>query len=132
MKKLMTILGAFFCVSILLVSCGNEDDKKKDKVVVTKKDKVVVTKKDKVVVTPESEAKKIVDECMCRGMDLMNKVMEDPTNEDLQKEADKLSEKCDKIGKEIESKYGSKDDPKGGDAKKFWEALEVELEKGCE
>ena len=124
MKKLMTILGAFFCVSILLVSCGNEDDKKKDK--------VVVTKKDKVVVTPESEAKKIVDECMCRGMDLMNKVMEDPNNEDLQKEADKLSEKCDKIGKEMESKYGSKDDPKGGDAKKFWEALEVELEKGCE
>ena len=42
----MKILGAFLGVSILLVSCGNEEDKKKEK----------------VVVTPESEAKKMADE----------------------------------------------------------------------
>ena len=115
MKKLMTILGAFLCVSILLVSCGNEDNKKK-----------------KEVITPESEAKKYVDECMCAGMDLMSKAMGDPNNEDLQKEVEELEVKCEKLQESMESKYGNPDDPKDGDdAKKFWEAFKVEVEKEC-
>ena len=113
MKKLMTILVAFLCVSILLVSCGNEDDKKKEK-----------------VITPESEAKKIVDECACGLMELQRKTKEDPTNEKLQKEAEELDEKCEKKVKSLEGKYGSYDEPKDSDvAKKFWEVVEEEMKK---
>ena len=45
----MTILGTILCVSILLVSCSNEDKSKEE---------------NKVVVTPESDAKKLID-CLC-------------------------------------------------------------------
>ena len=108
MKKLILILGAFLCVSLLLVSCGNEDDKKKEK----------------VVDTPESDAKKSA-ECVCEAMDLMAKAMEDPTNEDLQKDSEKLEKKCKEIGEEMEGKYEDQDSE---DTKKYLEALEKEME----
>ena len=119
MKKLMTILAAFLCVSILLVSCGNEDDNKK-----------------KEVITPESEAKKMVNECYCSMIELSEKIsksMQDEGEmEKLQKEAEVLGEKCEKMGKTLEDKYGDmmsqKDDE---DSKKFWETMEAEMEK-CE
>ena len=60
--------------------------------------------------------------------ELMAKAMEDPTNEDLAKDAEKLEEKCEKIGKEMEDKYKDKDSE---DAKKYLEVLKTEMEK-CE
>ena len=118
MKKLMTILAAFLCVSILLVSCGNEDDNKK-----------------KEVITPESEAKKMVNECFCSMIELSEKIsksMEDEGEmEKLQKEAEVLKEKCEKMGKTLEDKYGNPGKPKDSDdAKKFWEAYEANM-KNC-
>lgn len=80
MKKLTTILGAFFFASIILTSCGG----------------------------PESDAKKAA-ECTCEMMKLMGKAMEDPTNEDLEKDAEKLEKKCEKIVEEMDGKYEDKD-----------------------
>ena len=117
MKKLMTILGAFLCVSLLLVSCGNEDDKKKEK----------------VVVTPESEAKKVANECFCGLSKLDEKIrmMDDEgEGEKLKKEYAELQEKCDEMGNTLEDKYGDPSSQKDNeDSKKFWEALEAEVKK---
>ena len=117
MKKLMTILGVFFCASILLVSCGSEDKSE-----------------DKVVVTPESEAKKMAEECFCSFSELskkMDKSMGDEGEmEKLQKEGEELEEKCEKMGESLEAKYGTPDEPKDSDdAKKFWEAFEEDMKK---
>ena len=93
----MTILGAFFFASIILTSCGG----------------------------PEADAKKSA-ECACEMFELMAKAMEDPTNEDLVKDAEELEKKCEKIVEEMDGKYEDKDSE---DTKKFEEALEKEMEK---
>ena len=83
MKKLMTILGAFFFASVVLTSCGGG---------------------------VEADAEKTC-EMMCEGMDLMTKAMADPTNADLLTEATEYAEEAEKFGKEMEEKY--KDDEEG-------------------
>ena len=93
----MTILGVFFFASIILTSCGG----------------------------PEADAKKSA-ECACEMFELMAKAMEDPTNEDLVKDAEELEKKCEKIVEEMDGKYEDKDSE---DTKKFEEALEKEMEK---
>jgi carbamate kinase len=77
MKKLMTILGAFFFASVVLTSCGGG---------------------------VEADAEKTC-EMMCEGMDLMTKAMADPTNADLLTEATEYAEEAEKFGKEMEEKY---------------------------
>jgi len=99
MKKLMTILGVFLFASIILTSCGG----------------------------PEADAKKAA-ECMCDVKELMMKTMEDPTNEDLVKDAEELEKKCEKIGEEMDGKY---EDTESEDTKKYLEALKEEMKK-CE
>ena len=75
------------------------------------------------------------DECFCSFSELskkMSKSMGDEGEmEKLQKEAEALEKKCEKMVETLEGKYGSYDEPKDSDvAKKFWEALEADM-KNC-
>tara|TARA_Y100001954_G_C15800033_1_gene599573 strand:- start:1810 stop:2133 length:324 start_codon:yes stop_codon:yes gene_type:complete len=105
MKKLMTILGVFFFASIILTSCGG----------------------------PEADAKKAA-ECFCDGLKLAAEIAEAADDadklEDLKKDSEKLEKKCEKIGEDLEEKYGDMMSPKDDeDSKKFWETMEAEMEK---
>ena len=96
----MTILGAFMFASVLLTSCGG----------------------------PEADGKKMAD-CACEGMQLMKEAQENPEKEDdLKAEFEKLEEKCDKLGDEMEKKYK---DEESEDFKAFEKAFEKAL-KDCE
>ena len=75
--KKLMTILGVFSASIILTSCGG----------------------------PEADAK--TAECACEMFELMAKAMEDPTNEDLAKDAGRG--KCEKIGKEMEDKYKDKD-----------------------
>tara|TARA_B100001109_G_C18419727_1_gene270261 strand:+ start:35 stop:418 length:384 start_codon:yes stop_codon:yes gene_type:complete len=127
MKKLILILGAFLCVSLILVSCGNEDDKKKEKVVDTPESDA--KKKEKVVDTPEADGKKLAADCLCELAVLMKEMKDNPDDADkLKEELEKLTEKCNKMEEEMLEKYK---DEESDEYKEFEASFMKEIEN-CE
>ena len=94
MKKLMTVFSMLFIASFVLVSCGS---------------------------TPEGEAKKMA-EMWCEMQELTEKYY--AGDESVEPELDKLSERMENLGKELEKKWGEDLEAQEKFQKAFEKALE--------